>query len=46
MFALLTPSLEFIPEFASFVELMQLGLVDDKTRKKKRLKKDTSTRGG
>ena len=29
MFALLVPSLEFIPDFNSFIEVMQYGLIDD-----------------
>ena len=39
MFSLLVPSLDFIPDFSSMVEVMQLGLVEDKTLRLKSKKK-------
>ena len=47
MFSLLVPSLDFIPDFNSMVDVMQLGLVEDKTlRFKSKKKKSSNTASG
>ena len=44
MFSLLVPSLDFIPDFSSMVEVMQLGLVEDQTLRLKSKKKRSTNK--
>ena len=39
MYALLVPSMEFIPDFQSFISVMQLGLVEDRRLRQKSKKR-------